>query len=650
MPVRYILFLNSLLAASLLIAEDKPLSYFFDQPSFEQARMSPDGTHLAILFDVGGAKNLGVINFEDNKPTPITAQKEDISWFHWANNERIVYGMDSETDVFARQLGGIFAVNKDGSRHRTLVMPVGTGAEGVTYQARIPRYLGPDPQSDRRILVSRPERSYHHPDVFSLDVYTGREKGHMVNTIDARYFTTDVNDEIRFGFRTELVGQTEVFIRDPDSGEWEELIVLPETDAYWRPLDFSPGRDTFLVSTNLGRDKKAVVRFNWKSGESETVLSDPIYDIDPSPIMAIRRKDKVAGLYYQADKLRYKYFEEQHRKLQALIDEALPDTFNRILEVNEAGTELLIQTISDRAMASYHRLKLDGLQLEKLVDTAPWIKPGEMPAKRPISFEASDGKTVHGYLILPGDYEAGKPVPMIVHPHGGPWARDVWHIRWYGDMEPYFYADRGFAVLQVNFRGSTGYGQAFLRESERNIERMVLDTVEGARWAISEGYAHPERVGIGGASWGGYKTMISLVKYPDFFKFGINLFGVVDLPLQMERYLKWERDLAYDYWVERFGDPKIDDERDYLLEWSPITHIDQLRAPVFVYHGIRDLNVDIEQSRLLVRALERHDLPYERIFDTDEMHSMSNIDTRMRLYRAIDEFLVPFREKWGLMD
>lgn len=650
MPNKFAICLLSILIPSLLPAEDKPLSFFFDQPAFERARISPDGTHLAILFEAGGAKNLGVINLENNTPTPITAQKEDINWFYWANNERIVYGMDSQTDVFARKLGGIFAVNKDGSKHRTLVMPVGAGAEGVKYQARIPRYIGPDPESERRILVAKPERSYDHPDIFSLDVYTGREKGYMVNTIDARYFTTDVNDEIRFGFKTDLIGETEVFIRNPESGEWEELIVLPETDADWRPLDFSPDRDTFLVSTNLDRDKKAIVRFNWKTKESETVFSDPTYDVEPDRIMAIRKKDQMVGFYYQADKLRYKFFEDQHHKLQQLIDQALPDTFNQMFQVNEAGTELLLVSGSDRQMATYYRLKLDGLQLERLVNIAPWIKADEMPQKQPVSFEASDGTTVHGYLILPKDYEDGTRVPLIVHPHGGPWARDVWHLRWYGDMEPFFYADRGFAVLQVNFRGSTGYGKAFLKESEHNIERMFLDTVEAAEWAIDAGYAHPERVGVAGASWGGYKTMICLVKRPDFFKFGINLFGVVDIPLQMERYIKWERDTAYDYWVERFGDPKDDEEREYLLEWSPITHMDKLKAPVFIYHGLRDLNVHIEQSRLLVRALEKRDLPYEKVFDTDEMHSMSNPDTRMELYKAIDGFLLPFRKKWDLAD
>jgi dipeptidyl aminopeptidase/acylaminoacyl peptidase len=642
--------MGALLAPLVSIGEDLPVDYFFGQPSFREADLSPNGRYLAIRYEIEGVMNLGVIDLKTNKPTPITAQKEDISWFHWVNNERIVYGMDSQTDVFARRLGGIFSVNRDGSKHRTLVMPLGAGADRQVYTKQPPRYLGPDPESEERILLAQAEGASRYPDIISMDAYTGSDKGYLTNTVNARFFATDVNDEVRFAFQTEFVGKTTVFIRDEESGDWEEMTTLPETDADWRPLDYSPDRNTFLVSTNLERNRNAIVRFNRKTGEMEEVYSDPVYDVNPQTIFEIRKKDEVVGFYYQADKLRSHFFDPQHKKLQQLIDQALPDTFNRIIDTDEKGTIALIQASSDRQLAEYFLLKLNNLQLERLESIAPWIKKENHNPKKPISFTASNGTTLHGYLVLPDQYEEGNPVPLILHPHGGPWARDVGHLRWYGDMEPHFYADRGFAVLQVNFRGSTGYGSAFLTESEHNIERMYLDTVEAADWAIEEGYAHPDRIAIAGASWGGYKTMLCAVKRPEFFKFGVNLFGVVDLIEHMRTYLQWDREEAYDYWVKRFGDPKEDEGEAYLREWSPLAHIDRLRAPVFIYHGLRDLNVDIEQSRILVNALEKRNHPYTKYFDTDEMHSMENEDTRLELYKKIDAFILPFRKKWGMVD
>jgi dipeptidyl aminopeptidase/acylaminoacyl peptidase len=285
-----------------------------------------------------------------------------------------------------------------------------------------------------------------------------------------------------------------------------------------------------------------------------------------------------------------------------------------------------------------------------LTNIAPWIDADKFQPKMPFSFTASDGQTVHGYLTLPKAYSPAKPAPLIVNPHGGPWARDKWRLSWYFDNEPQFYANRGFAVLQVNFRGSTGYGSKFFDSHKQNMGRMYLDTVEAAQWAIDSGYAHPDRIGIAGASWGGYKTMLCLVKKPDMFKFGINLFGVVDMNEAILTYLQWDREEAYDYWVEKFYDPKDSEGRAYLKEWSPITHIDKIKGDVFIYHGVRDLNVDIEQSRMLVSALNRLDHPYTVVYDADEMHSLENPELRISVYNKIDKFILPFREKWGLLE
>lgn len=644
--------LAGLMACLNLPAEDLPVDYFFKDPTFRRALLSPEGTHLAVLVRHDGIMNLAVVDLATNTPRIITLEKQDISYYAWINNERLIYRMDKITDTEYRRSGGLYSVNRDGSQGRVLIPPPGGGEDREYGGLLLPQYIGPDPDSDRRILLEVWERSRHYPDVHSLDVYRGGNlRREVLNTVNARGFVQDVNDEIRFAIQTELVGKTVIHFRHPETNKWEVLVELPESNADWRPLDFSPDRDTFLVETNEGRDKTAIVRYNWKEGTSEVVYENPEFDVSADyAVMEIKRQDEAVGIYYEAEKPKAVWFCKQHAKLQQLLDQALPETFNQILNVDDNGEKLLVLSSSDRQMPTYYLLNLNGFQLTELTNIAPWMKREALPPKKPFSFTASDGVRVHGYLTLPLDYQEGQPVPLIVNPHGGPWARDTWRMQWYFDAEPKFYANRGFAVLQVNFRGSTGYGTEFFDNHYQNIERMYLDTLEAAKWAIAEGYAHPERIGISGASWGGYKTMLCMVKEPDFFKFGINLFGVVDLVEHINTYLEWDRDLAYDVWVDRFWDPKDAEGRKNLVEWSPLTHIDRIKGPVFIYHGVRDINVDIEQSRMLVSALDRLKHPYTQVFDTDEMHSIENPELRLEVFQKIDAFLRPFREQWGLLE
>jgi dipeptidyl aminopeptidase/acylaminoacyl peptidase len=635
----------------LLAAKNLPVEYFFQDPTFRSVKLSPDGKHLAVLVRYQGIMNLGMIDLETNQPSIITLEKQDISQYHWINNERLIYMTDKVTDTKYERTGGIFAINLDGSKDRVLLPPVGNEREYSTIDTLgYASYLGPHPKSDKHILVASGERSRRYPDVYSINIYKGGNKRFFINEFNARYFSTDINDEIRFAFQTELVGKTIVHFLNPDTKKWEVLVELPETDASWVPLDFCPDRDTFLVETNLERDRMEIIRFNWRTLASEPVYKDDYYDVNANRVvLELKKQDEVKGLYYDAQKPKSVFFCPQHEKLQEMLDSALPETFNQILDVDDSGKKILVLSSSDRQMPTYYLLNLDGFQMTQLTNVAPWMKKEDLQPKQPFAFTASDGREIHGYIVLPPQYEEGKPVPLVVNPHGGPWARDYWRLSSYFSNEPQFYANRGFATIQVNFRGSSGFGQTFMDEHVHDIERMMLDTVEAAEWAVEQGYVHPDRIGIAGASWGGYKTMLCMVKRPDLFKFGINLFGVVDLNEHVLTYLEWNRPTAYDYWVERFGDPKEKEGKEYLEQWSPLTHIENISGPVFIYHGVRDLNVDIEQSRMLMSALDRIDSPYKKLIDSDEMHSIENPELRMELYTMIDDFLMPFRKQWGLV-
>jgi prolyl oligopeptidase PreP (S9A serine peptidase family) len=640
--------------AGSLAAEDIPVEDLLKDPLYRQARLSPEGMHLAILVSRWDTMNLAVINLATNEPLVITREAQDISRYYWVNNDRLIYMTDRATDVELERTGGIFAIDKDGSNRRVLVTPpLGVGGDVSVSNPVWRSYIGSHPDDDDLIFVTNNSRDRRYPDVYTIDVNNGRERRALINEWNARGYFQDSQNEIRFAVGGEGIDETIIHFLNPDSGEWEVLMKSSGIGLEWSPVAFDPKEDYMYVSTNFGRDTVAVFRMNWRTKEmdAEPVLALDAFDVEPMLLTQGKGDDRrVAGFYYETVKMERHMLNPAMERLHKMIDATLPRTFNRIVNSREDGKVHLILSSSDRIMPTYNLLDLEKGSMNELAYTTPWIDPRDLGERRPFQFTASDGITVHGYLTLPVGYEDGTPLPLLVNPHGGPWARDSWALEWYFSMEPHFFATRGFITLQVNFRGSTGFGRKFYRGARNNIGRMHGDVMEAIDWAIEEGYAHPDRVAIGGASWGGYQTLLGITKEPDRFQFGINIFGVVDLATQVNRYISWGREEAFDWWVEWFGNPRESEGRDYLAQWSPLTHIDNIKAPVFTYHGLRDLNVDIEQARILTAELKRRNHPHTVKLDTDEMHGMENEELRLTVYRMIDEFILPFRKEWGLME
>lgn len=648
---RAILTTVLLLCTPLVYAKLIPVETLFRDPINTHVRMSPDGDKLALLVPDKGKMQILVIDREKgNKPLHIKADEEDVSSIRWATNNRILYRTDQVDDIQYKRTGGLYAVDADGKNPKALIKTRDDTRVLILSDSKIysSEYIGPHPEKDDHILIARNDRNPRYPDVYAVDVNSGNDYRFMLNPGKIRRFAMDMDDEIRFGYETNFVDSRTVWFLNPETEEWETFV--SDTGNYWSSLDFSKDRDTFLVETNIGRDKTAIFRYNWKSKEREEdpVVEDDTYNVDVfTRFTAPDLTNKLIGFYYEADKPRSRFFFKQFKTLQDLIDQELPGRFNQMLEIDDAHSQILLRSFSDRHFPSYYILSLDNMKLERVSMTTPWLDPSEMRKTRPIQYEASDGVTIHGYLTLPKQYQEGDPVPLIVNPHGGPWARDKWGMRSHYDLEVQFFANRGFAVLQPNYRGSTGHGQFFLDMANgQQIHRMHQDIIDGVHWAIDEGYAHPDQVGIAGASWGGFETMLGLTKNPDLFKFGINLMGVVDL----FELIEWEKNLkrheTHHKLTKLVGDPKNPEDRPYIREWSPINFVENIESPLFVYHGVRDANVEIKQTYMLLSALKKHDIPHTKKIDTKELHSIEQEHVRIDTYKMIDKFLKPFREKW----
>jgi dipeptidyl aminopeptidase/acylaminoacyl peptidase len=629
---------------SLLPAKQLPIESFFRNPEFSGFALSPDGSHLAVRAPAGGNMNIFVFSLEDRKPRQVTGEKVDVTSFQWVSNERLIYRTDNSVeDSRNRRTGGVYAVNKDATNLRVLKKPFTSEVKGIAYRGTFVNVLGLYSEDPEYLLVTQNKRRAEYPDVFLMNSENGRMKRLFNNPGEVRSYILDNEGDVRFGLEinedTEIVT---VLYREPETGKWKQWLTYDSVLDIWEPVYINPKKNRIIVRTNIGRNTVALFDYDKETGKraAKPLYADETYDIEPLVYECPRRKIFV-GFRFQAAKPKTVFFDDFYKNLHEIVQAEFPGRILNYSSASKDGRRMVLTTFSDRHMPEYYLLNLPDLGMEKLAGQAEWLPASALAPTEPIHFKARDGRTIHGYLTLPKGFVKGesKPVPLIVRPHGGPWARDTWGLNWYFDNERQYLANRGVACLEVNFRGSTGYGKDHLYASFNDVDAMHEDWYDGVQWAIKEGYADASRLGIWGASWGGYSVMYGVTQWPDLFKVGINIFGVVDMPEQIRTYLQWDREFGYNYWVRRFGDPRKPEDREKLDRWSPINFIDRIQTPLFVYHGLRDFNVDIKQSRMLVSALRSKDKVFEHIFRSDEAHSISNEEDRIEFYTQVDAFL-----------
>jgi len=634
-------------------AEVLPVSTFFQNPTVQSFKISPDGKNIACLAPYDGYMNVFILNMETRQPRILSGQKLDVTSYYWVNNERIFYSVNQgEATTEARQHGGtIFGVNVDGSDHKVIVKPYMDRIRGFGEKFKrdinVIDILRNDP---KYVLVENNDRREDYPDLFLMNVDNGNLKKLRNNPGNIVGYYTDSDGEVIGGLwweNTEDPSTASIYRRDPATDTWEEFMKMETIFDVPEFVGMNTDRTKVILSK---RDRDGMKRLYSVSlsdaGSESLLLDDPVYDITDMIRLDNMKTHGIAGIRFDRDKPVNVFFDKKYERLYKMIDEAIPEGSNYISDYDDSGTKLVIHSISDRIGAQFFLLDLKAGSMEPLGNIFPNLANVYMPEQMPIEFKANDGCLIHGYLYLPKDYKEGTPVPMIVNPHGGPWGRDTWGVRWWYDLEPIYFVNRGFAVLKVNFRASTGYGKEFEKASYKNWDRSMQDIWDGVNWAIDQGYADRNHVGVVGASFGGTATMLSVVHHPEMFEFGINFFGVVDVPEQIKTYYDWDRDIAGDHWKRTVGDPSIAEDKEKLYRWSAINFVKNIRCPLFIYHGLVDRQVDIKQTRALVDALEsagkKKGTDFIVEYDTDEGHGAYNAEKRIKLYEAIDEFLKPF--------
>ncbi|OQX79081.1 MAG: S9 family peptidase [Bacteroidetes bacterium 4484_249] len=603
-----------------MMAKQIPLEDFFKNPEKSRYQISPDGKYFSFLAPYEKRMNIFVQERGKDEATRLTSETDrDISGYFWPNNEQILYLKDDGGDENYK----LYGVNIDGSNPVCF-----TDFEDVRTQIIDDLQDIPD-----EVIIGLNKRNPQVFDPYRLNLKTGEMEMLAENPGNIQGWMFDHDGKLRVAFAIVDGVNTSILYRETEQDEWKDVLTTSFKDNM-SPHFFTFDNKNVIGTSNLERDKSVVVEFDIANGKEIKVLyENPDYDVE-GVYYSRKRKVLTAASYTSWKKERY-FFDEETRKLFDRLNSELGEYEIGISAYNKDETVFIVRTYSDRSLGSYYIYDKNTDKIDKIVDVSPWIDENEMANVTPVEYKSRDGLTIHGYLTLPKGYtmETAKNLPVVVNPHGGPWYRDGWGF----NPEIQFLANRGYAVFQMNFRGSTGYGKSFWEASFKKWGlEMQDDITDGTNWLIEKGIADPEKIAIYGGSYGGYATLMGLVKEPELYAAGVDYVGVSNMFTFMKTippYWKPMLDMMY----EMVGDPKADSL--LLREVSPVYHVDKIVAPLFIAQGRNDPRVNVDESDQMVEAMKARGIEVEYLVKDDEGHGFHNEENRFDFYRAMESFL-----------
>ena len=597
-----------------------PVEDFFRKPERTEVRISPDGTRLGWLAPWKRRLNVHVRDLRTGRERRVThATARDVLGWGWASDDRLVYTQDSGGDENYR----LYAVKADGSGAVDL-----TPFEGV--QCRLVDFLEDEPDE---VVFRMNRRNAKVFDAYRANVETGEIRLVAENPGEIRTWVTDWSGRIRAAFASDGVS-TSLMYRETEAAPWRTVATQSFRERLL-PLRFTFDDRRLLVSSNVGRDRSAIFEYDPTTAEYGALIYEHP-EVDVAGFSVSRRRRVLTAVSWETDKPAWQFLDEERRAMQEYIDAELSGHLNRPVSHSRDETRWVVHSDGDRTQGSDYLLSWeDGgarRELTPLFDASPWLREDELAPMRPISFTSRDGLTIHGYLTVPAGVEP-KNLPLVLNPHGGPWYRDSWEF----NPEVQFLANRGAAVLQVNYRGSTGYGKAFWQASFGQWGlAMQDDLTDAVRWAVDQGIADPDRVAIYGGSYGGYATLTGITKEPDLFACAVSYCGVSNIFTWLEAFPPYWQPLRARV-HEMVGDPERDGER--LKATSPLFHVDRIRCPLLVAQGANDPRVPMGESDRIVAALRERGVDVEYLVKDDEGHGFANEENQFEFYRAMERFL-----------
>ena len=598
-----------------------PMEDFFRNPDIAGFSISPDGTRLAYVKPWQHRMNVYVRDIATGTEKRITsAEERDIAGFFWKGSDKIVYVQDS---------GG------DENYHVYITDITGGEARDLTPFERVRASVLDDLEDDpSHMLIDTNQRNPEVFDVYRCNILTGELELLAENPGNITGWMTDHDGKLRAAYATDGVNGSFLY-RTTEEEDFRILITTNFKETFV-PALFAYDNKLMYVVSNLSSDKAAIYTFDPEENKTlDLVFSHD--EVDAGGILHSKKRKVITGVTYTTDKRHFKFFDADREELQNSLEAFFPNYEVAVADMDDDERRIIVRTYNDRTRGTYYLFDRKDNSMSKLADLSSWLKEENMAVMTPIEYTARDGLTIHGYITLPAGVE-GRNLPLVVIPHGGPSARDVWGF----DSEAQFLANRGVAVLQVNYRGSTGYGKAFWQAGFKQWGRKMQDDVtDGVLWAVEQGIADKSRLAIYGGSYGGYSALAGATFTPELYACAVSYVGPSNLFTLLESIPPyWKPFIEMEY--EEIGDPSKDKE---LLEAvSPVFHAEQIKIPLFVAQGANDPRVNKAESDQIVEAVKKAGKDVVYMVKDNEGHGFHNEENRFDFYRELEEF---FRKHLG---
>ena len=595
-----------------------PRRVLFGNPEKTGPQISPDGCFLAYLAPQDGVLNVWVRTLGQSDDTVVTSDTlRGIRSFFWQP--------DSAHLLYLQDVGGdenFHLYQTEIATQQTRDLTPFPGARALP--------LAVNPSIPGEMLVSANQRDPKVFDVYRLDFATGELTLDTENPGDVSGFSADNALEVQAAQTQRADGSTELRVRGGDGG-WRVFLTWGADETSGGVAGFSPDNAKMWLMSSVDANATRLLEVDLATGDSTVVAEDPQYDVS-----SILRHPKTRALEAVS-------FTRARTEWTAL-DPALAPDFDAlskactgdwsIVSRDLADTTWIVAYVQDSGPAAYYAYDRAAKTAAFLFSAKPDLDKYALAAMEPVSFPARDGLTLHGYLTLPvGEEPASLPLVLLVH--GGPWARDMWG---YSSMVQWL-ANRGYAVLQINFRGSAGYGKAFLNAGDREWgAKMHTDLLDGKAWAIAQGYADPEKVAIMGGSYGGYATLAGLAFTPKEFVCGVDIVGPSNLTTLLETIPPYWSTLVATFY-KRMGRM---DEPDFLKSRSPLFSADKITKPLLIAQGANDPRVKQAESDQIVDAMRAKNLPVEYLVFPDEGHGFARPENNLKFTAAAESFLARY--------
>jgi dipeptidyl aminopeptidase/acylaminoacyl peptidase len=603
-----------------------PREILFGNPERSNPQISPDGKYLAYLApDKDNVMQLWVRTLYGKDDRRLTDEKKrGIRYYTWTyENAQLIFAQDTDGD----ENWQLYLVGMASGAIRNL-----TPYKGV--QSRV---VALDPGYPGEILIAMNLRNRRFHDVYRVDLRTGETVMAVRNGGRQVWWIADAHFKARI---MTTVGAT--MVRDSERRPWKTLRNW-QTAEFGNLFGFSRDEKTFYMGGTPDENTSALLAIDLSSGKQSVIAHDPEYDLDDVFMHPATREVQAVSFY--RDKLEWQVLDPSIAEDFAALKNLRAGEFsvihahgNPALPSRNLGRRdlrdkiWLVSYSTDDGSVYHYAYERDSKRATFLFSERPKLEKLKLAAMRPIAYPSRDGLTVHGYLTLPRGVPA-KNLPSVLLVHGGPWARDQWG---YYDAVQWL-ANRGYAVLQPNYRGSTGYGRKFVVAGYKEWGgKMHDDLVDGAGWLIKEGIADPKKIAIMGASYGGYATLAGLTLTPDLFAAGVSRVGISNLLTFFQTYPS--------YWspytpamMRRVGNPKTEEE--LLKTRSPLFFVDRVQAPLLIAHGQNDVRVVINESEQMVEAMRKAGKAVDYVVYGDEGHSLTRPENKFHFYAKAEEFL-----------